>query len=86
MRGFIYRTPRPNPAGAIRRALWMMTLVLMAAAAAFAGTTGKLSGRIADKTKQPLPGANIILLGTQMGAVSDLDGYYTILNIPPGML
>lgn len=71
-------------ADAIRRALWMMTLLLMAAAVAFAGTTGKLAGRVTDKAKQPLPGANIILSGTQLGAVSDLDGYYTILNIPPG--
>lgn len=51
---------------------------------AFAGTTGKLAGRVTDKQKQGLPGANVILAGTTLGAVTDLDGYFTILNIPPG--
>ncbi len=51
---------------------------------ASAGTTGKLAGRVTDKQKQGLPGANVLLIGTKLGAVTDLDGYYTILNIPPG--
>lgn len=48
-----------------------------------AGTTGKLSGRVLDLKEQPLPGVNIRLLNTALGAVSDLDGYYNIINIPP---
>lgn len=84
MRGFVIRTPRPHPAGAVQRALWTMVLLGIAATAALGGTTGKLAGRVTDKAKQPLPGANIVINGTQLGAVSDLDGYYTILNIPPG--
>ncbi len=51
---------------------------------AVAGTTGKLSGLVLDANKEPLPSANIILLGTSVGAVSDIDGYFTILNIPAG--
>ena len=50
-----------------------------------AGTTGKISGRVVDfDTGDPLPGVNIQLEGTTLGAASDLYGYYTILNIPPG--
>ncbi|MDZ7361530.1 MAG: TonB-dependent receptor [candidate division KSB1 bacterium] len=49
-----------------------------------AGTTGKLAGRVTDKQNQGLPGANVLLVGTKLGAVTDIDGYYTILNIPPG--
>ena len=50
-----------------------------------AGTTGKIAGRVIDaETSKPLPGANIIIEGTTMGAASDLDGYYAIINIPPG--
>ncbi|MDA3860599.1 MAG: carboxypeptidase-like regulatory domain-containing protein, partial [Melioribacteraceae bacterium] len=50
----------------------------------FAGTTGKISGRITDATTgEPLPFANIILMGTTMGAASDFDGYFNILNVPP---
>lgn len=54
------------------------------ACGAIAGTTGKLAGRVLDQNKESLPAANIILLGTNLGAATDLDGYYAILNIPPG--
>jgi outer membrane receptor protein involved in Fe transport len=49
-----------------------------------AGTTGKISGRVTDATtKEPLTGAAVIIMNTRLGAATDLDGYYTILNIPP---
>lgn len=51
----------------------------------FAGVTGKIAGVITDKdTGEPLPGVNVILKGTRMGASTDADGYFVILNIPPG--
>ena len=51
----------------------------------FAGTTGKISGRITDmESGDPLIGVNVILEGTVHGAASDYDGYYSILNISPG--
>ena len=47
--------------------------------------TGKISGKVIDKeTKEPLPGANVLLKNTYLGAVTDLDGFYFILNVPPG--
>ncbi len=50
-----------------------------------AGITGKLSGNVIDKeTGEALTGANIMITGTSLGAASDIDGNYTILNIPPG--
>ncbi len=49
-----------------------------------AGTTGKLSGRVTDKQNQPLPGTNVIIVGTNLGAATDLQGYYNVINIPPG--
>ncbi len=51
----------------------------------FAGTTGKIVGRIVDaETGEGLPGANILLTGTIMGASTDVDGDFIILNVPPG--
>jgi outer membrane receptor protein involved in Fe transport len=51
----------------------------------YAGTTGKIAGKITDKsTGEALVGANIIIIGTTLGASSDIDGNYFILNIPPG--
>ena len=52
---------------------------------AFAGTTGKLSGIVTDAvTGEVVPGCNIIIMGTTMGAASDINGEYYILNISPG--
>ncbi|HTX18578.1 MAG TPA: TonB-dependent receptor [Bacteroidota bacterium] len=52
---------------------------------AFGGTTGKLTGKVVDaKTKESLPACNIIIVGTTLGTVADIDGNYVILNIPPG--
>lgn len=46
---------------------------------------GKLTGVVKDVTTgELLVGSNIIVEGTNLGAASDLDGYYVILNIPPG--
>ncbi len=48
------------------------------------GTTGKLSGRVVSQANEPLPSANIQIVGTSLGASSDIDGYYNVINIPPG--
>jgi len=49
------------------------------------GTTGKISGRIIDQTTgESLIGCNIIVIEEGLGAATDLNGYYNILNIPPG--
>jgi outer membrane receptor protein involved in Fe transport len=51
----------------------------------FAGTTGKIAGKIFDAgTGEPLIGANVIIIGTTLGAATDFDGNYFIINIPPG--
>ena len=44
-----------------------------------------IRGTVVDAvTKQPLPSANIILLGTSIGVASDNEGKFLIRNIPPG--
>lgn len=51
----------------------------------FAGTTGKIVGQVTDKNRgEPLAGVNIMLEGTYLGATTDSDGYFLILNVPPG--
>ena len=50
-----------------------------------AGTTGKISGRITDaQTGEGLAGVNIVVTDTYLGTATDIEGYYTILNVPPG--
>ncbi len=36
------------------------------------------------KTGELLPGANVVLAGTSLGASTDVDGKYSIRNVPPG--
>lgn len=62
----------------------LLLLLLCSLPLVRAGTTGKISGRVLDRQKQPLPGANVVLTGTSLGAATDLEGYYNIINIPPG--
>ncbi|MCL5020840.1 MAG: carboxypeptidase-like regulatory domain-containing protein, partial [Bacteroidetes bacterium] len=51
----------------------------------YAGDTGKISGRVIDaSTKQPLIGANVLIVGTSMGAATDINGRYVILDVHPG--
>lgn len=52
----------------------------------FAGTTGKVAGKITDKTTgEPLFGANVLIIGTNYGGAANIDGEYFIINIPPGV-
>jgi TonB-dependent receptor len=47
--------------------------------------TFKISGKIVDKsTNQPLIGANVFLVGTSLGAASNMDGNYLISNVRSG--
>ncbi|MEW6051705.1 MAG: TonB-dependent receptor [Candidatus Zixiibacteriota bacterium] len=48
-------------------------------------TVGKITGVVTDaQTKEPLVGVSVQVVGTNMGAVSDAEGGYTILNVPVG--
>ena len=60
-------------------------LLLLGFTIVYAGTTGKIAGRIIDaSTKEGLIGANVIIEGTNLGAATDFEGNYFIINIPPG--
>ncbi len=49
------------------------------------GQSGMILGTITDNaTHQPLPGVNVILDGTALGAASDMDGNFHIPGIPVG--
>ena len=51
----------------------------------FAATTGKIQGTILDdESKEPLPGVNIVVEGTILGAATDENGFFFIINVPPG--
>lgn len=71
---------------AFNKAIVCCVFLIFIAATAFAGTTGKIAGRLTDaETHDLLPAANVLLKGTTYGAATDMDGEYFIINIPPGV-
>lgn len=72
--------------GVYKKFIIFAAALLFGAVSIYAQTgTGKLAGKITDEqTGEPLIGANIIIENTNLGAASDINGDYFILNIVPG--
>ena len=69
-----------------KRAVMVVLAGIMLCGALYAGTTGKIAGRVFDKESgDPLPGANVVIVGTKIGTATDLDGYFYLINVPPGV-
>ena len=68
------------------RLMWqrLMLLALMAVASTVVFAQGKLTGTVVDATGEPVIGASVIVKGTSNGTVTDLDGNYTVQNVPEG--
>ena len=49
-----------------------------------AGTKGKIAGTVVDETGQTMPGVQIYIESIEKGAVTDIDGKYSIINLEPG--
>ncbi|MBD3381738.1 MAG: TonB-dependent receptor [candidate division Zixibacteria bacterium] len=50
-----------------------------------AANIGKISGKVVDRdTGEPLPTVAVSVEGTDMGALTDINGQYVILNVPVG--
>lgn len=65
--------------------LLSLAIMLFSYLTASAGTTGKIAGKVTDKlTGDPLPSANVIVVGENIGAAANMDGNYIILNVRPG--
>ncbi len=51
-----------------------------------ASTTGKIAGIVLDKeTGEPLAGVNVFIPGTSLGASTNLNGEFYIIQVPPGI-
>ena len=63
----------------------ILIMLLIASNILYAGTTGKIAGKVIDKgTGEPIPFVNVLVEGTNFGAATDIEGEYVILNLPPG--
>jgi len=67
------------------RILKPIIILCVLAGMLFAGQTGKISGRVTDsQTGEGLAGCNVLVQGTSMGAATDVNGEYFIINLSPG--
>lgn len=47
-------------------------------------TTMSIAGTVIDETGEPLIGASVMVKGTSVGAVTDLEGHYELKSVPKG--
>jgi hypothetical protein len=59
-------------------------ILMFIAGVAHAGTNGKIMGKVVDAAGEPLPGVAVTITGTRLGATSDPDGRYFIMQVSPG--
>jgi hypothetical protein len=62
----------------------LLTLLVMASSLAAQQTTGKLEGTVTDDKGAPIASAQVTIVGTSFGALTDNKGYYFINNVPVG--
>jgi len=68
------------------RVILLIAMLYIIVPSLWSGTTGKIAGKVIDaQTGNGLPGANVFIEGTYIGAATDLEGYFVILNIKPGI-
>jgi outer membrane receptor for ferrienterochelin and colicin len=64
----------------------VLALFAFSSGPAFAQITGKVIGTVTDgETGQPLVGAQVVVEGTNLGNVTNEDGYYFVNNVPVGV-
>lgn len=69
-----------------RSILWLLGLLLaVSVPTALWAQTGTIAGKVVDATTgDPLPGANVLVQGLEVGAATNVDGEFTIANVPAG--
>ncbi|MFT4833407.1 MAG: hypothetical protein ACI8WP_000161, partial [Flavobacteriaceae bacterium] len=68
----------------MKKAFFILSIFFSTSIIAQPDKTGSLAGTITDtKTGESLIGVTVLLEGTTLGAVTDLDGFYLIKDIEP---
>ena len=69
----------------MKNLFYTIIIVLFSSITSFAqDLNGKMYGKVIDKTSnEPLIGANVIILGTELGTATNTEGEFYLNNIPP---
>jgi outer membrane receptor protein involved in Fe transport len=68
-----------------RAVLAVLVLLCVGATIAWGATTGAISGMVTDaQTGEAVVGVTVMVVGTSLGASTDADGRYMIINVPVG--
>ncbi len=68
----------------MQRWSWLLVPALVAATSAQAQAPGRVTGTVTITGGQPLAGANLIVVGTEVRGSTGPDGRFSLLNVPAG--
>jgi len=64
--------------------LFIITIITLTSPSIYAGTKGKIAGKVTDSNGETLVGVQVFIEGTTKGTTTDLDGKYSLVNLDPG--
>ncbi|OGX88244.1 SusC/RagA family protein [Hymenobacter lapidarius] len=68
----------------LAKLLFLLLLACFGLSSEAVAQTGSLSGRVTDSKNEGIPGATVLVEGTSLGSSSNVDGTYSIQNVPAG--
>ena len=66
------------------RPIYLLAVILLFSWGISFAQTYSISGKVVDSKSKPVPGVNVVLIGTNFGAATDEIGNYEITNLMPG--
>ncbi|MCK4690145.1 MAG: carboxypeptidase-like regulatory domain-containing protein, partial [Candidatus Marinimicrobia bacterium] len=71
----------------MRKNIFLLILILFMVPVLLLAQTGDIQGRVVDKSsREGIAGANVIVEGTTLGAATDVDGNFAIIDVPAGTI
>ncbi|MCB9249438.1 MAG: carboxypeptidase-like regulatory domain-containing protein [Ignavibacteriales bacterium] len=68
-----------------KNTVFSFLLILLLSSQQVFSADGSIQGKVSDATTgEVLVGANVFIVGTSLGAATDFEGFYRILNLSPG--
>ena len=67
-----------------RRSAWqrLFFFALLAVSSTIAMAQGKVTGKIVDAAGEPVIGASVVVKGTNVGTVTDVNGSFALASVP----